>query len=131
MTIDSEMVNRTVEVITALLARCIKKTRERNCEGCIRGLSAATDHMCAIQLPAESVEQYFEDAFQSIGVNIINAVFVMDGEVPPNIDVSCVKMHFKEEIRSHLHGNLDTLTNGDLRVARCIVYMQPLFKSIL
>jgi len=122
------MVDCTVEVITALITRCVNKAKKRNCDACLKYLPNQSDHPCATQTTNESVQLYFDDAYNAVGINLINAVFVMDGHKPPPLDMQAVKDHHRGEIRQKLQNNLDTLTSGDLRVARCIVYMQPLFQ---
>ena len=88
------------------------------------------EHLCLAQSPSEVVDLFFEDSYNSINNNLVNAIFVLDGDKPPAVSLDTIKEHFKEELKTKLGQHMDFVNNGELKVARAIVYLSPLFKSI-
>ena len=129
--LNTECVAQTVEVLLALTKRIISKHQQRHCFACIKELPLLEgDHLCLTQSPADMVQLYFEDSYNSISVNLMNAMFVLDGDKPPNVSLDTVKEHYKDDIKSKLSQHMDFVNGGELKVSRGIVYLSPLFKSI-
>ena len=128
LTIEKERVDNTLDLITALIARCINKARKRCCEACIKCVPNQDQHLCASQTYYDAVHMYFDDAYNATGINLINAMFIMDGQQIPPINIQAIKEHHREDIKQKLCFNLDSMTAGDLQVSRCALYMQPLFQ---
>ena len=74
------------------------KSQERSCQRCASSAVNQTDHQCLMQATPDTVQMHVENAYQPIGVNLINAMFVMDREFPPSINVQCLKKHYKDQI---------------------------------
>ena len=127
---DNEIVENAVEVITAIIARCINKAKKRNCEGCINCLPNQQDHMCSVQTHMEAVVQFFDDAYNSATINLINAIFIMDGLPIPPLNIQAIKEHYRKDMKQRLMIKLESMTSGDLLVSRCVLYMQPLFQFV-
>ena len=67
-----------------------------------RSAALGKDHLCLTQSPTELVNLYFNDAYNSINVNLMNAIFVLDGDRIPNIALDVVKEYFRDEIQQKL-----------------------------
>ena len=131
MMLDTESVNQTMEVVAALCKRIISRHQQRHCFACIKELPLLEgEHLCLAQSPSEVVDLFFEDSYNSVNNNLVNAIFVLDGDKPPAVSLDTIKEHFKEELKTKLGQHMEFVNNGELKVARAIVYLSPLFKSI-
>ena len=130
--LNTETVQPSVEVLLALTKRIICKYQQRACYACLKDQPLLeSDHLCLTQGPTELVNLYFNDAYNSINVNLMNAIFVLDGDRIPNIALDVVKEHFRDEIQQKLTAHMDFVNNGELKVARGVVYLSPLFKNAI
>ena len=129
--INNEFITHTVEVIQSLVKRIMFKYQQRSCLACYKDLPVLEgEHICIAQGTADMVNLYFEEAYNSININLVNAMFVLDGDQPPRVSIDAVKEHYKDEIKQKLTDHMEFVNGGELKIARAIVYLSPLFKTI-
>jgi len=129
--LNNEVFSKTVEVIQALVKRVIYKHQQRACFACIQDLPLFEgEHVCLMQSPSDLVELYFEDSYNTINSNLMHAMFMLDGDEPPRLCLDTVKQHCKDDIKMKLSQHMDFVNNGEMIIARAMVYLSPLFKSI-
>ena len=130
--LNTEAIIQTVEVLEALTKRVIAKYQQRSCFACREDLPLLleTDHLCMSQSPSELVDLYFDNAYETVSANLLNAVFVLDGDKIPATSLDSVKEHFKDEMREKLARHMDFINHGELKITRALGYLSPLFVSM-
>ena len=120
--VNNENMMQTVEIIQALTKRIILKYQQRGCFACIKDLPLLEgDHLCLTQSPQDLVNLYFDDAYNTINTNLVNAISVLDGDVLPRICLETIKDHFKDDIKEKLSHHMDFVNSGELKIARAVV----------